>query len=545
MDVTAQIRDGHRPSIDERIAALRADRIEIPVGSYYGPRTTKPGLSVRSFAGCFLILWGGLLIVGRERMLRDPGTLWHTVVGEQMLASRQWITTDSFSFTFGGKPWIAQQWLAECAMALVHRAAGLDGLLLGAVTILAATFAWIFGRLRRAGLRTPMAIATVALVIAASSYHFLPRPHLVTIALSAWTLSLLADVESGRRSSRWLFVLPPVMVIWTNLHGGALAGLAITAMVLTAWTLSAFRHRHERSVAVSPMRCLSVILLIVLAVLVNPYGVEMLRVWLALSMSSVLPRIINEHGPTAILGTEGLSLTALGIVYLIILSGCIGRKIRATWLIPLFWLPLAFLRVRHGPIFAVTTAVAIAEMLPYCRWRERLLSRDQWDVRSPNRGRRRAPWLVGCGSVVAVSFALQSLGLHVPVVGAGWARLDSAYWPVDATNAARDYLKTNSTGGRVFNDLLFGGYLISELPAARVYIDDRCELYGDGFLLHYVDLLRNPEHFEQESVARRIDLAMVRPGSRMAVYLASSPAWRALHQDSTAELFARCEFTPR
>ncbi len=539
MDVNTHTREGRRQSIDERIAALRADRIDIPVDSYHTPLAENPRPVGRSFTACFLILWVGLLIVGRDRMLRDPGTLWHPVVGERLLGTGEWIRTDSFSFTFGDKPWIAQQWLAECAMALVHRAAGLDGLLLGAVTILAATLAWIFGRLRRAGMRTPMAMVTLGLVIAASSYHFHPRPHVVTIALSAWTLGLMADVESGRRSPRWLFILPPVIAIWTNLHGGALAGVATTALVLTAWALPTLRRKQTRSAAIPPMLCLSIILLSVLAIFANPYGVEMVKVWLALSTSKVLPQIINEHGPTAILSIEGLSLMVLGVVYLAILAGCIGRPMRATWLIPLFWLPLAFLRVRHGPIFAVTTAVAIGEMLPTSRWCARWLGCE-----GRVHGRRSIGPAV-CYAVVALSVALQFFGLRVPVVGAGWARLDSAYWPVDATHAAQDFILRHPAHGRIFNDMLFGGYLISELPETKVYIDDRCELYGDAFLLHYVDLLRNPQQIEQEAVARRIELAMVRPGSRMAVYLASSPAWHALHQDATAELFARRESESR
>jgi len=55
-------------------------------------------------------------VAGREKMLRDPGTLWHTVVGEQVLRTGALPRTDSFSYTCQGQPWLAQQWLGECAM---------------------------------------------------------------------------------------------------------------------------------------------------------------------------------------------------------------------------------------------------------------------------------------------------------------------------------------------------------------------------------------------------------------------------------------------
>ena len=56
-----------------------------------------------------------------EPMFRDPGTFWHTVMGQRMLSSRHLIDADPFSFTFGGRPWVPYEWLAEIAMALVMR----------------------------------------------------------------------------------------------------------------------------------------------------------------------------------------------------------------------------------------------------------------------------------------------------------------------------------------------------------------------------------------------------------------------------------------
>src|SRR5262249_15748385 len=64
----------------------------------------------RAETGIFIGIWLGLLIAGRSRLFGDPGTLWHVVVGRQILASGQLPTTDSFTFTHAGQPWIAQQW---------------------------------------------------------------------------------------------------------------------------------------------------------------------------------------------------------------------------------------------------------------------------------------------------------------------------------------------------------------------------------------------------------------------------------------------------
>ncbi len=38
----------------------------------------------RPEVGIFLVIWLMLMIGGRSRFFRDPGTFWHTVVGRQM-----------------------------------------------------------------------------------------------------------------------------------------------------------------------------------------------------------------------------------------------------------------------------------------------------------------------------------------------------------------------------------------------------------------------------------------------------------------------------
>src|SRR6516164_1443210 len=127
--------------------------------------------------GFFLLLWLILMIGGRSRFFKDPGTFWHTVVGEQMLSGHRLIFQDSFSFTCAGQRWSPHQWLGECLMGLLHGVDQLDTLLLATVTILACLYTWLAHRLIREGLHWSLAAVVVGLTIAASSSHFHIRPH--------------------------------------------------------------------------------------------------------------------------------------------------------------------------------------------------------------------------------------------------------------------------------------------------------------------------------------------------------------------------------
>ncbi len=148
----------------------------------------------------FFALWLMFMIAGRSAMFRDPGTFWHVVVGENILSSRQLPREDTFSFTRSGQPWIADQWLAEIAMAAVHRAAGWEGLLTIAAAVLAGVYAFIAARLLRAGVHWLLTGAILALVLLAGSHQFHVRPLVLTLAGLTISFSLLVDVEAGRKS---------------------------------------------------------------------------------------------------------------------------------------------------------------------------------------------------------------------------------------------------------------------------------------------------------------------------------------------------------
>jgi len=512
--------------------------------------------------GLFLCLLLGLLAAGRERMLRDPGTFWHTVVGERIITSGQLPREDAFSFTAAGQKWLAQQWLAELAMALVHRLAGLDGLLLISCAILSGVFAWLAARLRSGGLKWPTVLLLVLLGLGAASCHFMPRPHLASIVLIGACHAILCDVEVGRREPRSLLWLPVILVVWTNLHGGALGGLATIVICLIGWLWTTNFSRVLIGAVAS---------LCIVAILVNPYGSALPAVWIGLMGSDVLPRLIVEHAPLQLASPEGVMILTLGAVYIGALIRVRRAGWRVTWLLPLVWLALALSRVRHGPLFAVTALVAIGELIhdvsrigsggPGSRLRRLLDAGDcaagmlvmgpatvingpDLACKSGAGGGRGAVAISKCALAVPVAFvvlalALQHAGLRVPVIGAGWARASETYWPSATLTALRDRLGDAPSNPRVFNDLLFGGYLIFGAPRARVFIDDRCELHGDQALIRYAELCRSPNLIGGVCDYEDVWLALVSSGSSFDRYFAAAPNWRPICRDPASVLYAR------
>ncbi len=515
--------------------------------------------------GIFFAIWLALMLPGRTMLLRDPGTLWHTVVGDEILRTGELVRADPFSFTAADRPWVAQWWLAECGMAALHGALGLDGLLLLTAAILAATYTCIVSRLIRAGLHTLPAVLLIGLVLAASSHNFHARPLIVTIALLAWTFALLVDVEAGRLPLRRLWWLVPVFVLWTNMHGGVLGGLGTLGLVGGGWCLvwllrgdSPLHGRREM------LALAALVLVCCLSVLINPYGPDLPRAWLN-TLALPLSELIEEHAPLDLSKPPGWTVVLLGVGYVVLLAGVFPKRPRVTWLLPLVWFILACQRVRHAPLFAITAAIASADMLPHTRWAAWLARREMFRLPEAEKGTRfnlpERPggcfaqikpgpffgsvsrprgWIILPLVLIGVTMLIEASGARVPVVGRGWARLDSAYWPVELLPELEKINRESPDGTRIFNDLGLGGFLIYHTPRLRVFIDDRCALYGHDLLPAYDHARReNPARIDRWHDQYGFPYALVVTGSPFDRYLDQSDAWVPIRRAPAATLYRR------
>jgi hypothetical protein len=493
----------------------------------------------------FLALWSWFLIDGRSWYLRDPGVLWHTVVGRQILSTGQFPHMDQFSFTCARKPWIASNWLAECFMAILHSLDELDGLLLGAATGLAGFYTWLTYRLSRSGMPWWLALFLLAAALRASSYHFIVRPHLATIAFLGWTFARLCDFEANRISARGLIWLVPVSVVWANTHGGVVGGIGTVAIAVIGWSVAKLADLPTPLTSYGRILPLwGLVLCCVLAVLVNPYGLALPQTWFTVMTSSVVHQHILEHQPLS-WSRHSWPVVFFGLIYLTALASVSPYRVRVTWLLPVLWFYLAWTRLRHGPLFATVAVLALAEMYPRARWLT-CVSRLGGNVFHIPAGRtwQMTDWRSGLMPivVVAAAFLLQVNKLPMPVWGHGWARLDPAVWPVELLPELREYEGTHRAGTPIYNDMHYGGFLIYFTPNLRVFIDDRCELYGDDRLLAYVQAhVDELDRINDWSQKYGFDRVLTIAGSTVDVNLRHSNNWRIVRQAKAATLYERID----
>jgi hypothetical protein len=477
-------------------------------------------------------------------MLRDPGTFWHTRTGDLIL-KEGFIDKDPYTFTHGGNWWIPYQWLGEVVMALTYRLGGFDAQLLGAVTLLAAVFAWLTVRILNTGLNFVVVGAIVALGLAAAGSHFHVRPHLFTLTCLAVTAALLADCELSRISLSRLLWLIPLYVIWTNVHGGLLGGLATLAIVFAGWVV--FWQLGMPS-PVASWRKVSLLALVFLgcglSMLVNPYGTDLVKTWRIIMDEPLLKKIIIEHRPLDISQSYAWPILGLAAVYLFVLLGVRWREMQVTWLLPLVWLAQTIDRCRHASLFVVVTLVAIAAMWPATRWAA-WLANNRRDFYEPDAPPAQRPWWANYWLpvlLVATSLGLILASVSLPVIGAGWAQHDPKHWPVEVLDAMKANEPKPGEPNKLFTDYTGGGFAIFHTPGYKVFVDDRCELFGGKWLDEF---MKAAEKDTGDAIAKweakygQFNFALCSHGTNFDDYFRSSPEWESIKRTDTASFYKR------
>lgn len=508
----------------------------------------------------FIAIWLALSALLRERAFYDPGSLWHVVVGELILTQGM-PQTDPFSYTFAGQRWVPQQWGAEVLMALLHRLGGLDLLFLVFTTSLAALYTWIFHRALRAGMTPLLAFLFVVACLFVGAFHYYVRPHMVTIAGMAWTMAVLVDGETGRLPRWRLYSLPLLYALWTNLHGGVLGGLFTLGLTIAGWSGLFLLGRRFPSLRESTplqgwsdaFRWGTVLFACSLAPLINPHGLEMFRIWQSLVGSSVLPRVVGEHKPLDLSQPFSWPTLGLAVAYLLLLLSAVPRC-RVSWLVPLLWLTLSFQSIRQAPLFAITGAIVWSAVWPHSRAFYFLLRHGDGSLARLPTTSRRCPTLAAMPmAAFAVALILQLARVHLPLIGAGWVRLSPEVTPIELKDQLQRYAASVPPGTPIFNDANFGGFLIYFTPTLKIFMDDRCELYGDAWIEHYADTLGLPpeqlgpvfEAWQHQYGFTHALIAAADPPSSLERYLLSRPdRWQPVARARAAVLFALRQDVP-
>jgi len=449
------------------------------------------------------------MFINGHALLNDSDTYWQIAVGQSILDHHTFPQADTFSFTKAGEPWISSSWLSQVLFAGAYRLAGWAGPVALAALAIALAISLVFRTLaQRLSFAYAFLVAIAAFMLATP--HFLARPHvLVMPVIVLWARGLIAAADEKRAPS---WPLLGLMVLWANLHGSFVFGLMLIApfALETVWTTPA----AQRNAMILRWAGFGVAALI--ATCATPYGWDALLAARKILNLGQLLTVISEWR-----AADFSQFGALEGCILVLIGGALYRGITLPPFRILFVLGLlhmALVHVRNIELFALLAPLAVASPV----------AAQLGQAGGVRASMSRVSFAACAAVVIIVAAATATLAAYRPFVP-----------PVEQSPSEALRVLKEKKAERIFNDVMFGGYLIwKKMP---VFIDGRAELYGEKFGIDFRDArnLQNVGRLLSLLEEYRIDATLLPPSAAAVGLLDRLDGWQRVYGDDNAVIHMR------
>jgi hypothetical protein len=410
--------------------------------------------------------------------ISDTDFWWHLRTGQYLVETHSLPVPDPFAFTtaaarevYSGEARtryfnLTHEWLAQAVFYGVWWAGGFAGVVLFRAALLAA-FCGLVGLVawRRCGgfyraLGASFAAAGVAARFAVD------RPYLLTFVFLALAVAILEWRPPGWR----VWLLPPLLLVWANCHGGYVLGWVVLGAYSAEALLLRWRGKPQPGERTLWLACTAALVLSG----VNPNGYRIPLV-LADYHRSFLQSKLLEWAP--------LRLWPLDWPVVLLLAGAATmawareRARMVDWLLFGAFAAAALAASRNSILIGLVAPVVLASYLLV--WKRPLPPWTHWGA---------------AAALVAV------LGWGIAEGSFFQLRVNPWKWPAGAA----DFLRAHSVRAAMFNTYEYGGYLMWRLwPQERVFIDGRA--LSESVFEDYARILYNHDATGGKSAQELLD----------------------------------------
>jgi hypothetical protein len=453
----------------------------------------------------FLISFACVYYISNAPLLLGHYDLgWHLAAGDLIRDRGNIPFQDTWSFTLADKQWYNLSWLWDVAASVLFQYTGFSGLVLS----VALCGGLIVGYLASACLRSGASAVAVCISVFAACllYPSFVTPPNVYLAASPNTATMLFSVifyAECLKRTRW-YLLPVMMALWANLHGGFLLGFLITGVFGGV----ALLRRDWANFKIYSLACAGCSI----AIFINPLGWHIYDGVMA-TLGHFVQAYITEWWSYYANMTMPGSLP--DILYMLIFIG-LELRYRSSSRAPLesrllawLFLFLGLYQFRYMSFFFIFSTVPLALHI------DRLLPKrlNNSEVQK---------WLLAAGIAGACALPV-TLVRAEPALGL----------PEMLSEQDGRYLQTHFSHARLLNNWTVGGTLIFRTHGAvPVFVDGRAATaYPDDLLRDYFKLVQKMEIDESAWDAvlakYRIDTVLwVKAHEELRQFLVNKRGWK-------------------
>lgn len=479
----------------------------------------------------FLALFLCLSFSTGKFLLSDADTGWHIRAGEYILATFSVPKQDIFSFITPPPYWVNHSWLSEVIMAFIHQSLGLTGVVIFFGLLISLVYSILFRLMQKEGGNIFLAVFIILLTIVSSFLHWLARPHIFSLLLFVISYYYLEQFQS--RHIQTLYFLPPLILLWVNLHGGFISGFILISVYLIGNLVKFILSRDEaKELHGKKIKVLALTLVTCLFIsLINPYGVEvMLYPVKFISQKSIIDHIAEFQSPNF----HHLLLlpSKYFLLLMILVIGILKKNMDAIEiLLIILFVNMALFSQRFIPLFCIVAAPIFVRNAQWIfnQTKSRLV--DLFQKKSND---------IYLMDASGAGYLWLAVGILILTLAVATNRIEHKFdenrKPVEAVN----FLKKVSLKGNMFNDDEFGDYIIySAYPQYKVFIDGRGDMYGVDQFKEYLTMVYFKPGWEKIIEKYKINWIILNSDSILSRYLMERKDWGLIYSDKVANIFVR------
>lgn len=483
-----------------------------------------PSIADIVFLSVFLLL----SFSAGKGLLADCDTGYHIRAGEFILDTFSIPKQDIFSFLSPPLYWTAHEWLSEVIMALLHRAFGMTGVVIFFSFIIAAVYYLLLRGIQTYKGNIFLTLLVVLLVVGASQIHWLARPHIFSLFLVVIWYYLLDSYQY--RDKNHLYLLPLIMLLWVNLHGGFIAAFILSGIYLFYNLARLFISQGEEKadykkkakiLGAATFACL-------LVSLINPYGYHILLFPFRLTSDRILMDNVleflspNFHEPLIF---KYLLLSAIAVLALS------GKRLNLIELgLILLFTYMSLYSARYIPLFGIIAAPILTRQAEYM-----LQSEGRLAGFFKKRAERISPI-----DASAKGYLWPVAAVLAVIILAATGRVEYGFDEKIKPVAAVEFLKKEHLEGNMFNSDEFGDYIIYiAYPHYKVFIDGRLDMYGSERIKEYFKVARIEAGLYDVLKKHNINWIIFDARSALSQFLIQRDDWKLIYADKVANIFLR------
>lgn len=456
---------------------------------------------------------------------------WHLKVGEWVVENGSVPTKDVFSWIGirESLDWIPHEWLSGVILFSVYRTLGHYGIYFLSLAAALIFYHLLLWEAKRYFFKNFVfcAVFFIFLSVIICSF-FYPRPHIFSFFCLFFVLKILYK-NMDDPDSKWIYAIPPITILWSNLHSGY-AMLAYTlCIVALLCTVIPFSKEYFVLPVLSvgqKLRLLSVSVLSAAAIMVNPLGYKALLYPYINQTDSLMVSVIQEwKSPDAKVIGE---LLLYFLPVFLILTGFVMNRRKTVIIDFAFFCLFVYLFLRSVRFIMPWYIFAIfggLRTLP--EWKTKKIQ---------SKAEKAIPVLAVFGMIGFIAASVVSI-----------VSLCEKNAPIssEVSSDMITYVKEDAPE-KIFNDYDFGGELIfNDIP---VFFDSRADLYAqesimkDGIsLLYYMPETENDEELHPMDIIEKyhFDRILVKKSRGLYSYLLTdSQKYPLLKEDNQSAYFA-------